>query len=135
MNTFQNLLNDMVKRPALYVGTGSIRAVSDYLSGYDHAMIDNGMCDPENSPLCGWMRWVELRFLISSPAWHWTRILLHVYGSDREALDALPALYEQFLELRASIGSQGIEAEWKQRFMAEYGEDWHVPEVTTTHDP
>ena len=135
MNTFRTLLDDITKRPGLYVGSSSIKAVSDYLDGYEHAMIDNGTCGEEDRPLYGWMRWVELRFLISSSAWDWTRILLHVYGSDQAALDALPALYDRFLQQRASIGVHGIETERDQRFMAEYGEDWHVPADTITHDP
>jgi len=135
MNTFRTLLNDITKRPGMYVGTCSVRAVSDYLYGYDHAMVDNGICGHEDSPLYGWMRWVELHFLISSSAWNWTRILLHVYGSDQAALAALPALYDEFLQLRALIGPHGIEAERERRFITEYGESWHVPEITATHDP
>ena len=79
-----------------------------------------------------WGRWVESRFLISHPAWHWTRILLHVHGSDRAAIEALPALYREFLSQREALGAEGIEAERLRRFSAAYGEDYYEPPATTT---
>jgi hypothetical protein len=132
MGHFMKLLHDISKRPGMYVGEGSLKAVSHYLDGYDHAMEDHGATP---SPLYGWMRWVEMRFLISHSAWHWTRILVHVYGSDGAALESLPSLYEEFLADRESMGVDGIEAELKRRLIAEYGEDWHAPEVTATRHP
>ena len=80
-------------------------------------------------------RWVEMKFLISHSAWHWTRILLHVYGSDRAALDALPDLHAEFRQFVADRGVDSIDAEHSRRFMDAYGNWWHVPEETATKDP
>ena len=98
-------------------------------TGYDHALGDVGRGE---LPLSGWMRWVESRFLISHPAWHWTRILLHAYGSDRAAIEALPQLHQEFLARRTIIGVEGIEDEHRRRFIAEFGQDWYEPAVTQT---
>jgi hypothetical protein len=129
MSDFQTLLDSIAKRPALYVGNCSIRAVSNYLHGYCQAMSDLGH---NEKPLVGWMRWIELRFQISSPAWHWTRILLHNYGSHRAAVEALPELHREFLAERALIGVEGFEAALDRRLIEELGGSWHEPSDTTT---
>jgi hypothetical protein len=132
MPDFESLLRSIAKRPAMYVGMCSIRSVSDYLQGYDHALSDAGQSE---TPLAGWGRWVEGRFLISHPAWHWTRILLHVYGSDQAAIEALPQLHREFLAQREELGIDGIESQHRRRFIAEYGQDWHEPPTTETVGP
>jgi hypothetical protein len=129
MSNFESLLRSIAKRPGMYVGKCSLRAVSDYLSGYDYALHDLGCAE---LPLSGWMSWVEARFLISHPAWHWTRILLHAYGTDQAALEALPQLYQEFLARRAAIGVEGIEAEHTSRFIDKYGQTLHEPAETST---
>ena len=129
MPDFQALLDSIAKRPAMYVGRCSIRAVRHYLDGYCHALRDLGHTE---TPLDGWMRWVELRFLISHPAWAWERILLHVYGSDSAAIEALPGLHREFLADRALMGVGGIEAAQEQRLIEEYGEPWYEPPATNT---
>jgi hypothetical protein len=129
MHEFVALLDAIARRPAMYVGCCSLRLVSVYLEGYDHAIGDVGITE---TPLAGWGRWVELRFLISHPAWHWTRILLHVFGSDAASIEALPSLYREFLPRRKALGVEGIEVECNRRFMAEYGQVWYEPRVTGT---
>ena len=89
----------------MYVGRMSLRAASHYLHGYDHALEDAG-CAPR--PLEEWMRWVELRFLISHPAWHWTRILLHEYGTEEAAFAALPTLYRVFWLIASDCPLTGL---------------------------
>lgn len=129
MSDFDALLRSISKRPAMYVGKCSIRAISAYLDGYNHALGDVGRDEP---PLSGWGCWVESRFLISHPAWHWTRILLHVHGDDRAAIEALPELHREFLARRADIGVEGIEEERGRRIFAEYGREWGEPSETST---
>jgi len=123
------LLHAIAKRPAMYVLPCNLRSVGNYVDGYDRALREVGHAD---TPLEGWMRWAECRFLISHPAWHWTRILLHVYGSDRAAIEALPHLYEEFVARRSAIGVEGIAAEHGRRLIAEHGRDWYEPDATDT---
>jgi hypothetical protein len=129
MSDFDSLLRSIAERPALYVGKCSIRAISAYLEGYDHALKDVGR---DELPLSGWVRWVESRSLISHPAWHWTRILLHIYCDDRAAIQALTELHREFLARRAEVGVEGIEDELRRRLIAVSGEEWHESADTLT---
>jgi hypothetical protein len=124
MPEFVRVVEAVARRPGLYVGRCSLSDVGHYLSGYACALADAGQAE---SPIEGWMRWVELRYLIAHPAWHWTRILLYVHGTDRAALDALPGLYRQFLADRTTLGIAGIEAELSRRLIAAHGEEWYEP--------
>ena len=127
MDAFLTLVHRICEKPVMYVGRCSLRDVSTYLAGYDHAMEDQGSSP---LPLDGWLRWVDLRFGISHPAWHWTRILLHNYGSDRCALDALPALFEDFFRERQTNGIDAILAAHRKQLA-----EGRAPESTTTEDP
>jgi hypothetical protein len=129
MQEFESLLESIAKRPEMWVGECSVRAVRNYLEGYCHASA--ALCDTE-TPLDGWGFWLESRFLISHPAWGWTRILLHAYGSDRAAIEAIPQLHREFLAQRAALGVEGIYCERTRRLIAEYGQDWGEPLVTNT---
>ena len=131
IGAFETVLAAVAARPGMYVGRTSLRAVGHYLAGYGHALMDLGQPDPQEN----WFRWVEMKFLISHSAWHWTRILLHMYGSDRAAIDALPALHAEYRGFVAQHGAESINAEHYRRFVAAYGELVHEPnEKLTTPD-
>jgi hypothetical protein len=119
-----DLIESMSKRPAMYVGSVSLMAISNYLSGYMHAISALG----QENPLDGWMRWIELRFGIHHAAWHWTRILLRVYRTDDAALRALPELYREYRKVRAELGVEGIEQKLRETLLARHGQEWFEPE-------
>ena len=123
-----DLIDSISKRPAMYVGIASISAIGHYLNGFRHALYL--VVQPD--PLDGWMRWVELRFEIHHPAWHWTRILLHVYGSDEAAIQNLPELCRDYVQARAELGADGIETKLRETLLAQHGRDWHEPDHTHT---
>lgn len=125
---FDEVVARVVARPGLYVGRCSLRAVSTYLDGYTHAMHEHGL----GEPLAGWGLWVYRRFMIWHPAWHWTRILLHEYGTDREALAALPSLYKEFTAERDAMNLDDLLVDLRQRLFAKHGQDWYEPETTHT---
>ena len=129
MDPFRQLLDSICARPGMYVGRNSLVDVSHYLAGYCHGLDDasSGL-----KPLDGWMRWTEMRFVIRSSAWHWARILLHVYGDDSACFDAFPALYDQFIADRVRLGTDGIETEANRRLTEKYGHDWGYPNETHT---
>jgi hypothetical protein len=132
MTDFRGLLASVARRPAMYVGSCSRPAVANLLAGYCLAVEHLGLAPP----LDGWMRWVELRFGVFHPAWNWTRILLHGYGSDAAAIAALPELFEEFEAEHARLGVEGILTRHGQEFTGSDGLlRSRVPETTTTREP
>lgn len=107
------LLTALFECPGMYVGTPSLKAIAHFLDGYRIAL---RVHDLNDSLMEGWVRWIEKRFNICSPAWHWTRILEHHYGSEVEAIKALPQLFKEFTEQRQQIGSQQILNNWEKEF-------------------
>jgi len=128
MIDFRKLLQDVCERPSMYVGRSSLVDVSHFLAGYCMGLSEAGLA----TPFDGFMRWVEMKFLIRHPGWHWTRILLHNYGSDLASLRALPSLYEEFLDDLERLGSTGISSEATRRIEEKYGQDWWEPPETDT---
>jgi hypothetical protein len=124
-----DLVESLSKRPAMYVGTRSLKAISHYLHGYRHALNDLGC---QETMLDGWGRWLELKFMICSPAWHWTRILLHHYGSDESAIHALPSLLSEYLEKLDAVGLKGILEEHDKALRDDTGFLYREPKETTT---
>jgi hypothetical protein len=129
MDKILQLLETITKRPAMYVGTTSLRAVSHYLDGYCHALRDANNIE---DPLKGWTRWIEFKYLISHPAWHWTRILIHIYGSDKAAIDLLPSLYKEFRNEVILKGVENIEKDLRDKLIQTYGAEYYQPENTNT---
>lgn len=120
---FQRLLEDLCNRTGMYVGRPSVRAAAEFLDGYCHALEDLGL---ENRPLAGWQRWIESKFLIFSPAYHRSPIVVHAYATDEEALKVLPSLFGDYLRDRAEVGIEGIERELERRMVEAHGERWIV---------
>jgi hypothetical protein len=125
-----DLIDAISKRPAMFVGSASLTAVSHYIAGYQHAV--GALAAPGAPTLDGWQRWVELRFEIFHPAWHWTRILLHVFGDDTAAIAALSGLTRDYLRDRTDLGPADMEAKLRAVLLARYGRDFHEPEQTRT---
>jgi hypothetical protein len=126
---FKRLLTNICDRPGMYVGRPSLADVSLYLAGICHGL---RLADVKFRPFDGFMQWIEMRFCISHPAWHWTRILEHVYGSDLACLQALPSLYDEFVTDREHVGIEGIKAETERRLWEKYGQNYGEPAETKT---
>ncbi len=128
LTKFETHLAAVVERPGLYVGKPLLRLVSYHLDGYCTALNDLG----HEYFLGGFGYYLSLKFLISHPAWHWSRILVHVYGNDRQAMLALPGLFRDFRnELKAKT-TDAIYEQVRAALLAKYGRDWHEPETTHT---
>ena len=112
----------------MYVGRVSLTDIAHFLLGYRLGLTSAGLPDPMDN----FERWIEMRFRISDSAWHWTRILLHVYGSDAAALEALPSLYDEFIVELERIGFGGIEDEFTRRCVEKYGKSRGAPSETAT---
>jgi hypothetical protein len=123
------VMESLSQHPETYVvGCGSLMGICHYLDGYRHAISALGYRDP----LDAWTPWVDLRFGIHHTAWHWTRILLHAYGTDEAAIRALPELYCEYIKARAELGTEGIERRLRETLLERYGEEWFEPAETHT---
>lgn len=131
MSEFRELLVSICQRPPMYVGRRSLRDVCNYLDGYIHGVEAAGSASKAHA-WRGFQRWAEMRFGIFHTAWHWTRILLHEFGSDRACFEALPSLYDEFIADLERLGIDGIEAETKRRLQQEHGQHYWEPQSTTT---
>ncbi len=128
MKNISNFIKSISKRPGMYVGKPDLRLVSTFLYGYCFGCTESG----EEDPLISWGNWIEQKFLISHPAWHWTRILLHEYGEEDTVLEMLPVLYNEYFEMVNKIGVEGINKLLNDRFIQHFGTNVHKPKVTTT---
>lgn len=122
---FCKIVGQIATRPGMFVGTGALRDVAIYLDAYEQGLTAHSQLAALTP---GWNRWIEGQFLIFHPAWHWSRILVHVFGSDETALAALPELYQQFFADLDTLGATGIEKRTEARLVAAYGEPVHEPE-------
>lgn len=87
MTDFQELLDQVCASPAVFVGEPRLDLVRAFLDGYAVSMRDY--------PFADLMVWLEHKYYIFSSAWGWSRILHRVYGSDAEAIKALPVEYRE----------------------------------------
>ena len=78
-------------------------------------------------PLSGFAIWIEGRYGICHSAWHWTRIIRHAHDSERDAVAALPTLYEEFLSACAGKSVEEIERDRTQRMLTLHGKEWWAP--------
>ena len=124
---FLRMLDRLCQRPGMFVGRASLRLVSAYIDGYQDAL-SNGL---EGRVLGGFTTWIETKFGISSPAWHWTRIILHQFGSEAAPISHLPQLVREFFADREAFGDDGIQAQHAKKFQA-LALECHEPESTIT---
>jgi len=92
---FQELIHYTCKRPKMYTPTGSFFEVVSFLEGLGAASRIDG--NHSHSKFTPFMRWMagrlnkDERFPIS-----WNEFA-EIYSSDSESIEALPILYNQFL--------------------------------------
>lgn len=123
---YKHLVESLCKRPLMYTTSGSFSSVVAFFDGFLTALVLD-----EKIPLGLWSSWVEEKFNISSTSWGWDRILLHTYGSENSAVEALPSLFKDFVNDIEVLGEEGILQKHKNRFHS--GE--RVPANTSTSNP
>lgn len=121
--TFEELIVSISRRPAVWVGTSRLRDVAIFLDGYSSGLASG----TGESPLRGWVAWIETKYLISDPAWHWTSILRHVHGSDSAALAALPDLFAQYKSETNGCSDDVLSERHRQAFLEAFGDGGHSP--------
>lgn len=76
---FMELIENIEKRPALYLTKPSIYCLSVFLGGYQCAK-------SVDFDFRSFSYWIESKYQICNVGWHWSRILHHASGSEEKAL-------------------------------------------------
>lgn len=120
-------------RPGLFTGQPSFLAVASYLEGIAFAMSWGG--GPNAGPrLSCFGLWLSHRFLIYGSCWNWSRILLHVAGSEDAAFELLPKLYREFAEQVDQLDIVRMLEDLKCQLESQFGRDWNSPDTRVTAD-
>ena len=91
-----NILHFVEKRPGMYLSQKSVYELSTFISGYDGALKSNFEFVEQQS----FMNWVENKYCISNGAWHWSRILHHIAGTEREAFNLFFQIWPEYWKQR-----------------------------------
>ncbi|WMS86590.1 hypothetical protein [Pleionea litopenaei] len=87
------------KRPGMYLRAESIYELATFIAGYEVALRMNfEYPNPDN---ISFMNWVEEKYEICNPAWHWSRILHHVAGTEVEALHLFFTIWPEYYEIKS----------------------------------
>ena len=125
LDRFEETLQDIARRPALYVGTSSYSDVAHYLEGMYGGLQAVGL--GTILPLSTWRLWVQYRYVVSHAGWGWPRIIRHHHKSDEEAIQSLPSLFAEFRRDLRELGEDKISERWRERLIDRYGRDWGCP--------
>jgi hypothetical protein len=117
MDSFHEVLRNVCKRPALYVGINDFRLASAFLDGYDSALEDLRP-DLAGSGLFGFGKWLAVR-LDSCARSGWSEIILREdTGADK--FEALERLFDEFSRERSERGLEEVFAAFK---LLDWGRD------------
>ena len=109
--SFRELLNNVCKRPAMFVGRSDFDLAATFLHGYDWAL-RNLSPDVRNSGLSGFREWLAVR-LDSCVRSDWSEIIRREdTGPDK--FEALARLYEEFWQDRKEWGLEAILADFER---------------------
>jgi len=89
------ILKCVEKRPGMYIHSYSIYDLSNFITGYECAIGMNSESKPKKE--MSFMKWVEHKCQISNPAWHWTRILHHIAGNEKDAIKLFFEIWPDYI--------------------------------------
>lgn len=90
------MLQEIEKRPGMYLGKRSITRLRSFLDGYMGAREDLGLPQTEQErEFNGFQEWIQERFNITS-SHGWDSIILFYSADERDALDKFFELFEKF---------------------------------------
>jgi hypothetical protein len=91
MNSLDELIAELKRRPAMYLGSTSIDRLSAFISGWTFAR-DNSS---DIETLASFQRWVAKKFDVTT-SHHWDHIIPFYCMNDNEVLSRFFELYEEF---------------------------------------
>ncbi len=91
-----NLIQNIQKRPAMYLGQPSITHFQSFLAGYFFARHQLGQLDPEEEKhFANFETWIQEKFKITSSQ-SWDKIILFFSPDDHQALNLFFELFDEF---------------------------------------
>jgi hypothetical protein len=88
------LFDDILARPALYVGQRSIFKIKAFIDGYRYARWSPGD-NSETDPYYGFQGWVQRRFNIRT-AHSWDRIIAFMSSDEVDAFESTKKLWGEY---------------------------------------
>jgi hypothetical protein len=114
--SFRELLDNVCKRPGMFVGRHDFDLAATFLRGYDWAL-RNLSTDVRDSGFSGFREWLAVR-LDSCVRSFWSEIIRREdTGPDK--FEALARLYEEFWQDRKTRGLAAILADFEQLQVAD----------------
>lgn len=90
------ILQEIKKRPGMFLGRNSITRLRSFLDGYMGAREDLGLPQTkQEQAFNSFQDWIQTRFNITS-SHGWNDIILFYLADERDALDKLFELFEKF---------------------------------------
>jgi len=90
--SLEDLLEKIREKPGIYLGYPNLTHLRFTLSGYQHALSENGCVD---HALDGFQDWIANKYRISS-SHHWSSIILFYERTEERAFHKFYELYDQF---------------------------------------
>jgi hypothetical protein len=100
MSNFYDFLQNIRKRPAMYLGQRSITRLHIFLCGYRFARSELGISQTEQEREFGeFQSWLEQKFNVETTQ-SWANIILSRTKNESQALDNFFELLDEFLRCR-----------------------------------
>jgi hypothetical protein len=105
MMELYDLIGNIKKRPAMYLGEPSVTHLGVFLSGYSFARRQLGIPQTEQEQLFSeFQGWIQRKFKVSSSQ-SWEKILLFFAQDEASALEQFFALFDEFSQEVAGLDS------------------------------
>jgi hypothetical protein len=105
-----DLIHNIEKRPAMYLGQSSITHLSSFLAGYNFARHQLGIPETEQEQkFSNFQAWIQQRFKINSSQ-SWEKIILFFSQDEHHALSQFFTLFNEFSQSDVTPSASNIPA-------------------------
>lgn len=120
---FYALLEDIKKRPGMYLGGKSIIRLTHFLDGIGYALSYGDEQHADIDFLQGFQEWLQIKYDIPSTQ-HWSRILLFFAANEEDAFDAFYRHVEEFFGLPQEVRDYTNILAVKEKWLVLRAEYW-----------
>ncbi len=101
MPDLYDLIRNIRKRPAMYLGQPTLSNLRTFLAGYTFARRQQGIpATDQEQTFAEFPLWLQKEFSTSDPK-YWDQVVLAICPNDQEPFDLFFQLFEQFLNTAA----------------------------------